>query len=290
MAESLEPLRRAGDYAELGRQLPDVIDELHYHVAASGEEARRIALLSLVDACVCAAILAKDLNYADLAQLAAGRAADAAARIDDPVAVGKASFAWLHTLPRAGSLDRNLAAAERAAGRLEPHAKDPEGLAVLGMIALMASLTAATLQAGTTTHWLESAADLAGRVPDLPMANWQSFSATNVGIWRVAIGVERGETGGAVRELAGQVRLNHLGPRSTRRASYLADVGRGLAREPRTRQEAVGWLRKAEDAAPQRIRNSPAARAAVTYLLDRATATAGGRELRGMAARMGLPH
>jgi hypothetical protein len=51
----------------------------------------------------------------------------------------------------------------------------------------------------------------------------------------------------------------------------------------------VGWLRKAEDAAPQRIRNSPAARSAVTYLLDRATATAGGRELRGMAARMGLP-
>ncbi len=38
------------------------------------------------------------------------------------------------------------------------------------------------------------------------------------------------------------------------------------------------------------IRNSTTAREAVAYLLNRATAAAGGRELRGMATRMGLPH
>ena len=65
--------------------------------------------------------------------------------------------------------------------------------------------------------------------------------------------------------------------------------GQGLAREPRTRAEAVRWLRRAEDAAPQRIRNSAAARDTVAYLLNWATATAGGRELRGMAAQMGAP-
>ena len=32
-----------------------------------------------------------------------------------------------------------------------------------------------------------------------------AFSATNVGIWRVAVGVERGYSGGAVLQLAGQV-------------------------------------------------------------------------------------
>jgi hypothetical protein len=56
------------------------------------------------------------------------------------------------------------------------------------------------------------------------------------------------------------------------------------------RADAVRWLRKAEDTAPQRVRNSVAVRETVAYLLNRATATAGGRELRGMAARMGLPH
>ncbi len=54
-------------------------------------------------------------------------------------------------------------------------------------------------------------------------------------------------------------------------------------------REAVGWLCRAEEAAPQRFRNSPAAAETVAYLMARARATAGGRELRGMASRMGVP-
>jgi hypothetical protein len=56
------------------------------------------------------------------------------------------------------------------------------------------------------------------------------------------------------------------------------------------RTEAVRWLRRAEETAPQRIRNSNPVRESVAYLLSRARADAGGRELRGMAARMGVPH
>jgi hypothetical protein len=52
----------------------------------------------------------------------------------------------------------------------------------------------------------------------------------------------------------------------------------------------VRWLRRAEEAAPQHIRNHAAVRETVAYLLGRATAAAGGRELRGMAARMSVPH
>jgi hypothetical protein len=56
------------------------------------------------------------------------------------------------------------------------------------------------------------------------------------------------------------------------------------------RADAVRWLRRAEDTGPQLIRNHPPTREAVGYLLTRARAEAGGRELRGMAARMGVPH
>jgi len=49
-------------------------------------------------------------------------------------------------------------------------------------------------------------------------------------------------------------------------------------------------MRSPEDAAPQRIRNSAPVRETVAFLLNRARVAAGGRELRGMAARMGLPH
>jgi transcriptional regulator with XRE-family HTH domain len=288
----IEPLRRACNYVAIGQMLPDVLDDLHYHVAAPADEGtKRLALQALVEVCVCATFTAKNLNYADLAHLAAVRSEEAAAQLDDPLYSGKADYVWLHTLPRAGSWDRNLTAAERAASTLEPHARDPLGLQVLGMMTLTAALTAASIQRGdTASHWIEEAKKIAAHVPDEPMRNWQSFSATNVNIWRVTVGVERGETGGTMLELAEQVTLDRLDQRSSRRASFFADVGRGLARDPKTSVEAVRWLRRAEEAAPQRIRNSAPVRGSVAYLLNRARVAAGGRELRGMAARMGLPH
>jgi len=142
------------------------------------------------------------------------------------------------------------------------------------MVTLTAPLTAASIQrSDTALHWLDEARKIATNVVDEPM-----------------VGVERGEAGGTMLDLAGQVTLDRLEPRSSRRAGFLADVGRGLARDAKTGAEAVRWLRRAEEAAPQRIRNSGPTRETVAYLLNRARAASGGRELRGMAARMGLPH
>jgi hypothetical protein len=251
----------------------------------------RLALETLVDACVCATFTAKDLGYADLAYAAASRADEAARILDDPVQLGKAAFLRVHVLPRAGAWDRILASAERAADVLEPHASSPGATSVLGMLTLCGSLAAAAVQNGDRAeHWLGEASALAQRVPDAPDGNWMAFSATNVGVWRVAVDVERGYSGGAVLELAELVPEDKLAGKPGRHAAFLSDVGRGLAREPRTRHEAVRWLRRAEDTAPQWIRNNRTVRETVAYLLNRAVATAGGRELRGMAARMGVPH
>lgn len=288
----IEPLRRTCDYVAVGQLLPACIDELHLHAVNPADEAAwRSALETLVEACVIAAAVTKELNYLDLAYLAAQRAEEAAALLGDPVQKGKADFMWLLTLPRTGSWERNLAAAEHAAAALEPHAHDPLGKQVLGMLTLTAALSAATMQRGDRAeHWMGEAARIGARVTDTPTDNWQQFSGTNVTMWRISIGVERGEGGSAVKELAKAVNLDLLEPRASRRAGFLLDVGRGLARERSTRAEAVRWLRRAEDAAPQRVRNSVAVRDTVAYLLNRATASAGGPELRGMAARMGVPH
>lgn len=291
--DQIEPMRRASNYVRCGQLLPDVLDELHYHVAAPADEAdQQLALQALVEACVCATFTAKNLNYNDLAHLASVRAEEAAGLLGDPVYKGQADFAWLNTLPRASSGMRNLSFAERAANDLEPHADPPLGTEVLGMLTLTASLTAATLQQGDNAkYWLREAEQIARAVPDQPLTTWQSFSTTNVNVWRVTVGVERGESGGAVLELGKHVNLDLLGgPVASRRASFFADGGKGLARESRTMPAAVKWLRQAEESAPQRVRNSATARETVAYLLNRARADAGGRELRGLAARMGLPH
>jgi transcriptional regulator with XRE-family HTH domain len=162
-------------------------------------------------------------------------------------------------------------------------------------IALQSNLTAALAAAAlrkpdVARGWLSNASRLASRVRDDPDSNWQSFSATNVGVWRVAVGVELGETGGAIREMAGQVSIDRLGARSSRRADFFADVARGLSRDSKCRVEAAGWLRRAERAAPQRVRNSSSAGDTVLHLLRTAKGQSVARELRGMAARMGIPH
>ena len=288
----IEPLRANGDYVALGKLLPDVLDELHLHTAEPTDEAaHRVALQTLVEACVCASAVAKNLGYMDLAHLAALRAGEAAAILDSPVDRGKADFMRVLTMPKAGSWERALAAAERAANSLEPHLESAVDIQVLGMLSLTASLAAAAVnKSDTAGQWLVTAADLARRIPDEPRSNWQSFSATNVGIWRITVGVERGEAGAGVLELARQVDERKLDGKSTRRASFLADVGRGLARDPKTRDQAIAVLRRAESTAPQRIRNSGPVREAVAVMLQQAVSTAGGRELRGMAARMGVLH
>jgi transcriptional regulator with XRE-family HTH domain len=292
VAGEVRPACRDANYLRAGQLLPSLIDELHVHVAEPTDEAAlRLALETLVDACIAAEETANVLGYTDLAHAAAARAMEAAAILGDPVQQGKAAWAHVMTLPRDGMPERKLAVAERAAGQLEPHARQGLGVQVLGMLTLTAAMAAAVVHQGTTAgDWLDEADALASRVPDTPMVNWQLFSATNVGIWRVQVGCERGLAGAGMLELSGRVDISRVGAHSQRRAAFLADTGRGLARDPRTRREAVQWLLRAENAAPQWIRNNPAARESVAYLLDRATATAGGRELRGMAARMGVPH
>jgi len=292
VAGEVRPACRDANYLRAGQLLPSLIDELHVHVAEPADEAAlRLALETLVDACIAAEETANVLGYTDLAHAAAARAMDAAAILGDPVQQGKAAWAHVMTLPRDGMPERKLAVAERAAHQLEPHARQGLGVQALGMLTLTAAMAAAVVHQETTAGaWLDEADALASRVPDTPMVNWQLFSTTNVGIWRVQVGCERGLAGAGMLELAGRVDVSRVGAHSQRRAAFLADTGRGLARDPRTRREAVQWLLRAESAAPQWIRNNPAARESVAYLLDRATATAGGRELRGMAARMGVPH
>ena len=52
VTDQIEPMRRACNYVAVGQLLPDVLDELHYHVAAAADEAaERVALQALVEAC-----------------------------------------------------------------------------------------------------------------------------------------------------------------------------------------------------------------------------------------------
>ncbi|MGI5171238.1 helix-turn-helix domain-containing protein [Spirillospora sp. CA-253888] len=273
------------------QKLPPLIGELHVHACDPADEpAHRLALETLIDAFQTATFTAKDLGYGDLASIAAMKAQEAAGILDDSVTTGKAASLRIHTMPP-NARDRTLVAAEKAADALEPHVRDDLGVQVLGMITLAAAMSATVIydfdRAG---HWIDQATELATRVPDTPGRNWGAFSKTNVAVWRVGLATERGETGGTLLELAGQVNEDVIAPRNGRHASFLADVGRGLARDKKTRKQAERWLLRAEQVAPHKIRNSGPVAETVAVMLQQTYGAAVGRELRGLAARLGVPH
>ena len=277
-------------HVTVGEKLPALIGELHVHACAGDERVRRAALQALIEAFQTATFTAKDLGYGDLAAIAAMRAAEAAAILDDPIATGKANTLRIHTMPTTAR-EETLAAAEQAADALEPHAHGDLSVQVLGMTALAAALQATVIHNhGRAREWLDRAADLAERTPDTPGRTGGAFSASNVGAWKVALGVERGSAGAEMLDLARDVNEDVIAARKGRHATFLADMGRGLARDPKTRAKAERWLLRAEDVAPHKIRNSGQVAETVAVMVQQNKSTAVGRELRGLAARMQIPH
>ncbi|MFD0690964.1 helix-turn-helix domain-containing protein [Actinomadura fibrosa] len=278
-------------HTTVGEKLPQLIGELHVHACDPADErARRVALATLIEAFQTATFTAKDLGYDDLASIAAMRAAEAASLLDDPITTGKAASLRIHTMPTT-TRDVTLQAAENAANALEPHVRDDLGVQVLGMLALAASLTATVIyDYGKADHWMDQATELARRIPDTPGQNWGAFSPSNVGVWKVSLATERGESGGTLLELARDVDETVIASRKGRHASFLADVGRGLARDKKTRPQAEDWLLRAEEVAPHKIRNSGPVSETVAVMIQQSYGAAIGRELRGLAARMGVPH
>lgn len=290
MSGRVEQHRRRYDYSTVGEDLPALIDELHWHVASPADElAQRRALETLVEAYMCAAGMARSLRHPDLGHIAAMRAEEAAVLLDDETARGKAAFALIR--PNANNLLRVKDMASRAADRLASHVRDDEDRQVLGMLTLNAAMAAAAcLDTSGSEDWLREAAVLAGQVPDDLERNWQAFSRTNVAVWRVSVGVEVGKSGGEVAALAADVDEDLLSRHVARKTCFLADVGRGLARDSRYRREAVHWLKRSEAAGPQRFRNDAKVRETIAVMMEQERIAAQGRELRGMAARMGVPH
>jgi len=269
------------DYAMLGEAVPGVLGELH----ALGEVEPTAEVRELLGHSLHAAFyLAKDLGHGDLAWAVAGHLHRVAQALGDPVWGALAAFVRAHAVVGLRARERGLVIAERGAEELVPD--DGDGGQVYGMLHLCAALQSAVTGRtdGAQAH-LAEAVEVAGRTGDGTFAGLY-FGPHNVGVWRVALALELGEPG-RVAELAREVDVDAI-PSAGRQASFYGDVGRGLATIRGRETDAVEALRRAEVLAPQRTRTNPYVREAVTDLLRRARRDAGGRELRGMAHRIGI--
>jgi transcriptional regulator with XRE-family HTH domain len=280
-------LRPTCDYAAQGVLLPELMTELHtLYVTDSGHRVE--VCTGLMDCYHAAGVLLKNLGVRGLPSLAAFRAQQVAEELDDPAWLGLA--AWLHAYTVDGKgRSRMLAISVRGADELEGHLDDPRAAQMYGALHLNAAMASAAMRRGAdSADHLDEAASMAGRVSGGGRGFGDLyFGLDNVGIWRLSIAVELGESGRA-REIARLVDPSRV-PSAARQAMFWADLGRGMAQERSTRDAAVGALLRAEKIAPQRIRPNPFVRETVADLLRRGQRdTATGRDLRGMAYRMGI--
>ncbi|MGH3342764.1 MAG: helix-turn-helix domain-containing protein [Carbonactinosporaceae bacterium] len=277
---------RAANFSELTSWLPAVLGELHVHAAASEEHTRVRGLRLLVEAAQTTGSCLKYLGHVDLAWIAAERAGQAAAALGDPVQIGAATFARAHARPSA-SHARRLTMAATAADNLQPHlGGDVLAHQVYGMLQLSAAL-AAVIRGDT--HAAEGHAVEAGEVADRVGARpdaWQSFGPANVAVWRVLLAVEAGDSAAAL-EHAGKLRPAAI-PSQVRRSAFFIEYGRAYAMHGGHDEPAVMMLRRAERLSPDRVHHNVLVRELVSGMRARARRDAGGRELRGLAERMGV--
>jgi transcriptional regulator with XRE-family HTH domain len=283
-----DQLRPAADYAAQGAILPRLILELQA-LTTQPAAPRREVLVGLMDCYHSAAVLSKNLGARGLPALAAYHALRVAEELDDPAYLGYAT--WLRATALGGSgRERMRVLALQGADALEPHLGDERARQMYGALHLQAGLASAALrrpgEAGDHLDEAERIAAELGVPEDGRGFGTLYFGPDNVGIWRVTITVELGDAARA-REVARGVVPERV-PARARQAMFWADLGRGLAASRATRDEAVTALRRAEEIAPQRIRTHPLVRETVVDLMSRARREAVGRELRGMAFRMGI--
>lgn len=272
------------DFAAQGVILPGLLAELHATYVRDPEH-RRDVLAALVYAYRSVAGVCKFLGARALPPLAALRAQICAEALDSPEWIGFAAF----IRGFAGSLSQphQYGLAVRAVEALQNNMSGANSVQVAGALHLNAALVcAAQSEPGRTRDHLAEAVELARRLPvQRENFGWLHFGPEHIGVWRVSLGIELGE--GA--KVAEYVRTPpETFPGKARQAAFYADLGRGLVTERKTRERGIQALVRADRIAPQLIRNNPFVRATVTDLLMKARRDAGGRELRGLAYRLGV--
>jgi transcriptional regulator with XRE-family HTH domain len=276
-------LTHAGRYTDLTGLLDDLVPDLET-AARTVPESQRAEVFELMAATyqACSAALAK-LGEPEAAWIAADRAMAAAERAGNPLLVAAGAFRLVFVFLAARHYGQAEETARTAADALQPLADqgDPEAMSLWGALTLQRAVTASRVNDPDAAYsHLERASQIAERLGEGRNDYNTEFGPANVALHEVAVAVELGDAGRALRAAA-TVDATGLSPE--RQARLLIDVARAHAQR-RQVHEAVATLAEAEAITPEQVRGHDPVRQLVSDLLtmqDPPTA-----ELRGLAGRL----
>ncbi len=276
-------LTHAGRSTDLTGLLLGLVPDLET-AARALPESQRPEVFELMAAAyqACSASLAK-LGEPEAAWIAADRAMAAGERAGNPMLVAAGAFRLVFVFLTARHYDQAEETARTAADALQSMVDhgDPQAMSLWGALTLQRAVTASRVNEPDTAYrYLEQARQIAARVGEGRNDYDTEFGPANVALHEIAVAVELGDAGRALRTAA---TVDTIGLSPERRARMLIDVARAHAQR-RQVQEAVAALRQAEDITPEQVRAHGLVRQIVSDLLTMQDAPS--NDLRGLAGRV----
>jgi transcriptional regulator with XRE-family HTH domain len=277
-------LTHAGQYTDLADLLRGLVPDLET-AARALPEIQRAEVFELMAATyqACSAALAK-LGEPEAAWIAADRAMAAAERAGNALLVAAGAFRLVHVFLAARHYDQAEETARTAADALQARADqgEPEAMSLWGGLTLQRAVIASRVNDPDAAYaHLERAAQVAARLGEGRNDFNTEFGQANVGLHEIAVAVELGDAGRALRFAAV---IDASGLSAERRARMLIDVARAHAQR-RQVSEAVAVLRQAEDISPELVGGHEQVRQVVFDLLSMQDPPS--VELRELAGRVG---
>ncbi len=276
-------LAHAGQYADLADLLRSLVPDLE-NAARAVMEARRAEVFELMATTyqACSAALAK-LGEPEAAWIAADRAMAAAERAGNPLLVAAGAFRLVFVFIAARHYDQAEATARTAAEALQQMTDqgDLQAISLWGGLTLQRAVVAARIGDPDTAYGqLERARQMAGRLGEGRNDYNTEFGPADVGLQEVAIAVDLGDAGRALRAAA-TVDTSALS--AERQARLLIETARAHAQR-RQADQAVSTLLRAEQVTPELVRGHVLVRQLVSDLLTMQDPP--GAELRDLARRL----
>jgi len=285
-AERAWQLTHAARYEELGELLSTLIADCEEATRCLHGGERQAAFLVLAEVYQATAAAMSKLRDLETAWVAGDRSVTAAERGEDPLLAAAGSFRIAHALLSSGRTPEALRTALSAAAALEPQVPSgsPELVALWGALNQVGAVIATRAgEEETARACMRKAEEAAERLPSDRNDFHTEFGPANVALHAVAIAVDLGDAGEALRRAAG-VDATKLSPE--RRARFLLDVARAYAQR-RKAADTVRTLEEAEALTPEQIRSHPMVREIVRDLL-RGERRNVNPALRALAQRIGV--
>ena len=274
---------RYADLAELLERLVPCLEG----ASRSAPEGERTELFRLAASMyhTCSAALA-NMGEPEAAWIAVDRAVVAAERADDPLLMAAGEFRLSIVFLGARHFDQAAQASGTAADALRSLAEsgEIEAVALRGALTLQRAVAAARMeQAESAYAYLDQARQMAEQVGPGRNDYNTEFGPVNVRLHEVAVAVDLGDAGVALRA-AEAIDPSELSPE--RRTRFLLDVARAHAQR-RQVGDALAALMTAHRVSPEMTRGMPSVRQLVSDLLTMSQPPSD--QLRALARELGVP-